>query len=56
MVFAMFEDEDAFWFEESFLKDQVRDGRQFLQGVWRIGKDKVKLLLARLYKAKDIAF
>ena len=54
MILAVLKDEDAFWFEESLLKNQVGYRRQFFQGIGRIGKDKVKLLLARLHKAKDI--
>ena len=54
MIRAVLKDEDAFWFEESLLKNQVGYRRQFFQGIGRIGKDKVKLLLARLHEAKDL--
>ena len=54
MIFAVLKNKDTFWFEEPLLKDQVGYRRQFLQSVGRIGKNKVKLLLARLHKAKDI--
>ena len=55
MVFAVFKDEDAFFLKQIFLKDQVGYCRQFLQGVGRVGKDKVKLLFARFDKPEDIA-
>ena len=48
MVLAMFEHEDTIGLEHFFLKYQIRYLGQFLEGVWRIGKDEVKLLLARL--------
>ena len=55
MILAVLKDEDAFWFEESLLKNQVGYRRQFFQGIGRIGKDKVKLLLARLHIPEHIA-
>ena len=55
VVLAMFEDEDTTLLQQSFLEDEAGDGRQFLQGIGRIGKDKVKLLLATFDEAKHIA-
>jgi len=55
VVFAVFKDEDSIFLEQIVRQDQVRDGRQFLQGVGRVGKDKVELLLACLDEAEGIA-
>ena len=46
VVLAVLEDEDAFGGEEFLLEDKVGYLRQFLQCVWRVGKDEVKLLPA----------
>ena len=48
MVFAVLKDKHTLRLQESFLEDEVRYRRQFLQSVWRIGKDEVILLFARL--------
>ena len=55
MIFAVLKDKDTFRVEEPLLKNQVGYRRQFLQGIGRIGKDKVKLLLARLHIPEHIA-
>ena len=44
VVLAVFEDEDAVGFEQSALDNEIGKGRNFLQGVWWIGKDEVELL------------
>ena len=55
LVFAMLEDEDAAFGQQSLFKDECWNGGQFLQGVRRVGKDKVELLFARLDEAEGIA-
>ena len=55
MVFAVFEDKDAIRLQQVFLEDERRDGRQFLQCIGRVGKDKVELLFTALDKLKRIA-
>ena len=55
VVLTMFEDKDAVILQQSFLEDDVRDGRQFFESVWRIGKDEVVLLTTGLQKAEHIA-
>ena len=54
IVFAMLKDEDASFVEIVAIQNEVWNLRQLLQGVWRIGKDKVKLLLAGLQKTEYI--
>lgn len=54
IVFAMLKDEDASFVEIVAIQNEVRNLRQLLQSVWRIGKDKVKLLLAGLQKTEYI--
>ena len=46
MLLAMLEDKDSFRLEERLLEDEVGNLGQFLQGVGRIGKDEVELLVA----------
>jgi hypothetical protein len=46
VVFAMFEDKDSAIGQQLMIENKVGDSRQFLQCVWRIGKDKVELLMA----------
>ena len=46
----MLKDEDASFVEIVAIQNEVWNLRQLLQSVWRIGKDKVKLLLAGLRK------
>lgn len=55
VILAMLENEDAFRLQEVALEDETGDCREFSQSVWRIGEDKVKLLLARFDEAKDIS-
>ena len=54
IVFAMLKDEDASFVEIVAIQNEVWNLRQLLQGVWRISKDKVKLLLAGLQKTEYI--
>lgn len=54
IVFAMLKDEDASFVEIVAIQNEVWNLRQLLQSVWRIGKDKVKLLLAGLQKTEYI--
>lgn len=55
MVFAVFKDKDAILLQQILLKDNIWDSRQILQGIRRIGKDKVELLMATLQKTEHIA-
>ena len=55
VILAMLENKDAFRLQEVALEDETGDCREFSQSVWRIGEDKVKLLLARFDEAKDIS-
>ena len=55
VVLAVLKDKDAVRRQQTLLEDDVRDGGQFLQRVWRVGKDNVELLVARLQKAEDVA-
>ena len=50
----MLKDEDASFVEIVAIQNEVWNLRQLLQGVWRISKDKVKLLLAGLQKTEYI--
>ena len=54
IVFAMLKDENASFVEIVAIQNKVWNLRQLLQSVWRIGKDKVKLLFAGLQKAEYI--
>ena len=55
VILAMLENEDAFRLQEVALEDEAGDCREFSQSVWRIGEDKVELLLTRFDEAKDIS-
>ena len=55
VVFAVFKDEDALVRQQLLFKDEVGNLGQFLQGIGRVGKDQVVLLLARLDEAEHIA-
>ena len=55
VVLAVLEYEDAFLVQQVAIKNEVWNLWQFLQCVWWVGEDEIKLLLARLQKAKDIA-
>jgi hypothetical protein len=46
VVLTMLEHKNAIGLQEPFLKDETRDGGQFLQGIGRIGEDEVELLFA----------
>ena len=48
------EDKDASFVKIVAIQNEVWNLRQLLQSVWRIGKDKVKLLLAGLQKTEYI--
>ena len=51
---AVLKDKDTVVGQQSVLKDKGRDRGEFLQGVWRIGKDKIKLLLTGFHETEDI--
>lgn len=51
---AMFQHEEAIRLEEVACKDDVGQFSQIGQGVWRIGKDEVELLIATSHIAEDI--
>ena len=46
VVLAMFEDEDAFGSKDVLLEYEVGYLGQFLEGIGRVGEDKVELLSA----------
>ncbi len=48
IVLAMFENEDALFVQKVAIQYEVWNLGELLQGVWRIGKDEIKLLLAGL--------
>ena len=54
MVFAVLKHEDAVFLQDSFLKHKVWNLGQVLQGIGRVGKDKVELLVTALDKAENI--
>ena len=51
----MLKDKDAILLQQVFLENQVGNLGQFFQSVWRVGKDKVELLLTRLDETEDIS-
>ena len=48
IILAMFENEDSIFVQQVAIQYEVWNLREFLQRVWRIGKDEIKLLLAGL--------
>lgn len=54
VVLAVLKHKDAVGLQKTLLHDKVGNLRQLLQGVGRVGKDKVILLPARLDEAKDV--
>ena len=54
VVLAVLEDEDALRLQQAMLEDEVGNGGQLLQGIGRVGKDEVELLVAGLNVAEDI--
>ena len=55
ILLSMLEDEDTVRFQDTFFKDDAGYRRQLFHGIGRIGKDKVKLLFARLDIPEDIS-
>ena len=55
IILAMLENEDSIFVQQVAIQYEVWDLRKFLQRVWRIGKDEIKLLLAGLQEAEHIA-
>ena len=55
VILAVLKHKDAIVLQEALLEDQRGDGGQFLQGIGRVGKDEVELLLARFDKAEHVA-
>ena len=55
IILAMFENEDSIFVQQVAIQYEVWNLRKFLQRVWRIGKDEIKLLLAGLQEAEHIA-
>ena len=51
----MFENEDSIFVQQVAIQYEVWNLRKFLQRVWRVGKDEIKLLLAGLQEAEHIA-
>ena len=54
MVFAVLQNKKSFFLEQTFVEDQVWNGGDLFQGVGRVGKDKVELLVAGLNVTEDI--
>lgn len=54
MFLAVLKDKDTIVGQQSMLEDKGRNCGEFLQGVWRIGKDKIKLLFTGFHEAEDI--
>ena len=50
VVFAVFEAKDTLRLQQLLLEDELRNLRQLLQGIGRIGKDEVDQLMTRLQK------
>ena len=48
VVLAVLEDEDALRLQQAMSEDEIGNGGQLLQGIGRVGKDKVELLVAGL--------
>jgi hypothetical protein len=46
ILLPMLKDKDTLWLQEVVLEDQGRDVWQLWQGIWRVSKDKIKLLVA----------
>ena len=55
IILAMFENEDSIFVQQVAIQYEVWNLRKFLQRVWRIGKDEIKLLLAGSQEAEHIA-
>ena len=54
VVLAVLEDEDALRLQQAMPEDEVGNGGQLLQGIGRVGKDEVELLVAGLNVTEDI--
>ena len=54
VVLAMLQNKDAVGSQQLMLEDEVGQGRELFKRIGRIGKDKGKLLVARLEKAEGI--
>ena len=54
VVLTVLENEDTTFFQQVLLEDEVGNGGQLLQGVWRISKDEIILLVAGLDVAEDV--
>ena len=55
VILAMLEHEDASFCQKVFLEYYIGDGGKVAQSIWRIGKDEIELLFARLDEAEYIA-
>ena len=54
VVLAVLEDEDALRLQQAMPEDEIGNGGQLLQGIGRVGKDEVELLVAGLNVTEDI--
>ena len=54
VVLAVLEDKDALRLQQTVLEDEVGNSGQLLQGIGRVGKDEVELLVAGLNVTEDI--
>ena len=55
VVFAVFQDEDAFGNQQIVLEDEVGQGGELLKCVGRVGKDKIELLVTGFQESKNVA-
>ena len=55
IILAMLENEDSIFVQQVAIQYEVWNLRKFLQRVWWVGKDEIKLLLAGLQEAEHIA-
>ena len=55
VVLAMLENEESIGRKEVLREDEIGNGWQFGEGIRRISKDEIELLMTALYKSEDVA-
>ena len=55
VVLAMLEDEEPIRRKEVLREDEIGNGWQFGEGIRRISKDEIELLMTALYESEDVA-
>ena len=55
VMLSMLENEESIGRKKLLREDEIRDGWQLREGIRRVSKDEIELLMTALYESEDVA-